>query len=178
MTECPAADAAATAGSDPRAELETLASELEAARAEVQSYVDHLKRLQAEFDNFRKRTTREREELVERGGEPMARALLEVLDSFDRALEAEPADLPSFVDGVRQIRRQLVDALGAQGLKPLPDPKGSPMDPRYHEAVAAVPSSDHEAQTVIQEVQRGYEYRGRVIRPAKVVVAVRPPTGP
>ena len=147
-------------------ELSALAEELEATRRERDEYLDALRRLKAEFENWRKRQERERARILETASERLVVELLPVLDNLDRALEAE-GDIH---EGVQAIRDQLVAALGKEGLLPVAS-DGQPFDPNVHEAVMGQPSEEHEEGTILQTFQRGYLLNGKPIRPAKVVVA-------
>ena len=141
-------------------------AEFEAASLERDQYLDSLRRLKAEFDNFRKRHERERTRILESASEKLVQELLPVLDNLDRALESE-GDIR---EGVQATRGQLADVLANEGLLPVAS-DGQPFDPNVHEAVMGQPSEDHEEGTVLQTFQRGYLLNGRAIRPAKVVVA-------
>ena len=138
------------------------------ARRTAASHLDDLRRIAAEFDNYRKRATRERAEVVDRAAERVIQTLLPVLDSLDAALAhvADDAD-QGLVAGLRGTHQQLLDALGQEGLAPIPA-EGSPFDPEFHEAV----SGGGDGHLVVTGVmRRGYTLHGRVIRPALVQVA-------
>jgi molecular chaperone GrpE len=142
-------------------------------RAELQ---DRYLRLQAEFDNFRKRTERERMEFAEYAGEQTIRALLPVVDDLDRALKAAAAAgsaQDEFVKGVELIYNRLLETLRKQGLEPV-SAEGARFDPHQHEAIHRVESDEHDEGTVLQEFQRGYNFKGRLLRPSMVQVAVKP----
>jgi len=144
-------------------------SELEQARAEAAEYLDHLRRLQAEFDNYRKRVLKEQTHAVELAAEPVVRRLLEVLDEFELALMAanEKPDLDRFLHGVELVYAKLVDSLRAEGVERI-EADGKPFDPELHEALMQTGEGDH---VVVADVLRpGYTLRGRVIRPAGVRV--------
>lgn len=149
-----------------REELERTLAEAEALRDQ---YLADLKRVAADFDNYRKRAQREREALVTRAHAGLVEAILPVLDDLGRALEAaglhEEAKLE---DGVRLVHRQLSDVLAKEGLQEIPT--DVTFDPHVHEALAAIPSSAEEG-TILEVVQRGYLLGDRVLRPARVVVA-------
>jgi molecular chaperone GrpE len=151
-------------------EGEEVADELTQARAEAQEYLTHLQRLQAEFDNYRKRVLREQTAAVELAAEPVIRRLLEVLDDFELALmaaEAEP-DIERFLKGVELVYAKLVDALKAEGLERI-EAEGAPFDPEHHEAL--MQTGDGDGEPPLAEVFRsGYTLRGRVLRPAGVRV--------
>jgi molecular chaperone GrpE len=126
----------------------------------------------AEFDNFRKRTDREREELQRTASEGTIRELLPIVDNFERALQhAGNGDPEAFRQGVEMIARQLLDTLEREGLAAI-DPEGESFDPELHEAVQRVDETDHEPGCVVQVLNKGYTLAGRLIRPAMVAVAV------
>jgi molecular chaperone GrpE len=143
---------------------------LEAARAEAQLYREHLQRLQAEFDNYRKRVLREQTSAVELAAQPVLRRLLEVLDDFDLALmhAQDRPDFDRFLHGVELVYAKLLDTLRAEGLERM-DAQGKPFDPELHEAL--MQSGEGEGEPVVADVLRpGYTLKGRVLRPAGVRV--------
>src|SRR5689334_7252628 len=144
-------------------------SELQKVRAERDTLVDRLARLQAEFENARKRAVREQQEYRDYALTDAIKTLLPVVDSFDLALKnsTEKSDLRN---GIELINKQLHDALGKLGLKQIPA-KGEPFDPRFHEAIEMVDTNEAEDQHVIDELQRGYKLKDRLLRPAMVRVA-------
>ena len=137
---------------------------------EVEEYRAHLQRLQAEFDNYRKRVLREQTAAVEMAAGPMMRRLLEVLDDFELALlhAAEDVDQDRLLKGVELVYAKLVDALGAEGLERI-EAEGEPFDPSLHEALMQTGEGDGEPR-VAEVFRPGYTLRGRVIRPAGVRV--------
>jgi molecular chaperone GrpE len=144
--------------------------DLQAARAEAAQYLDHLRRLQAEFDNYRKRVQRELGEAQELGATPVVRRLLEVLDDFELALihATEKPDFDKFLHGVELVYAKLVDALKTEGLERM-HPEGHPFDPELHEAL--MQTGEGEGDPVVADVLRpGYTLKGRVLRPAGVRV--------
>jgi molecular chaperone GrpE len=148
-------------------------SDVESARAESQEYLDHLRRLQAEFDNYRKRVQRELQEARELGAAPVLARLLEVLDDFELALiaAAEKPDIDRFLHGVELVYSKFTDALRAEGLERM-DVKGKPFDPEQHEAL--MQTGDGDGDPVVADVLRpGYTLKGRVLRPAGVRVERR-----
>ena len=147
-------------------ELATLAEELELARRERDEYLDSMRRMKAEMDNSRKRQERERARTVQLASERIVGQLLPVLDNLERALEVE-GDIR---EGVRATREQLLAVLEREGLVPVYS-DGESFDPAFHEAVMGQPSDEHEEDTVIQTLERGYVLNGKPIRPAKVIVA-------
>jgi molecular chaperone GrpE len=148
----------------------TPASELAEARARAAEYLDHLQRLQAEFENYRKRMTRSQERLVDAELQRFVAGLLEVLDEFDLALlaaERQP-DFESFRKGVELVYAKLAETLRAEGLERI-EAEGRPFDPAEHEAL--MQTGDGEGDPHVAEVFRqGYRLRGSVIRPASVRV--------
>jgi molecular chaperone GrpE len=144
--------------------------ELAQARTEAGTYLEHLQRLQAEFDNYRKRVLREQTSAVELASEPVMRRLLEVLDDFELALihAEEKPDYDRFLHGVELVFAKLVDALKAEGLERI-EAQGAPFDPEVHEAL--LQSGDGDGEPVVADVLRnGYTLRDRVLRPAGVRV--------
>jgi len=143
--------------------------ELAKLRAERDTLVDRLARLQAEFENARKRAAREQQEYRDFALSDAIKTLLPVVDSFDLALRTS-AEKSQFRNGVELINKQLHDALGKLGLKEIPA-KGELFDPRFHEAIEMVDTNEVEDQRVIDELQRGYKLKERLLRPAMVRVA-------
>jgi molecular chaperone GrpE len=158
------ADVSATEGP------EDLAAGAEERRSEVDEYRAHLQRLQAEFDNYRKRVLREQTAAVEMAPEPVMRRLLEVLDDFELALlhANDDVDTDRLLKGVELVYAKLLDALRAEGLERI-EAEGRPFDPSMHEAL--MQTGEGEGEPHVAEVFRqGYSLRGRVIRPAGVRV--------
>jgi len=144
--------------------------EVAEARAKAEEYLDHLRRLQAEFDNYRKRVLKEQTRAVQLAAEPMVRRLLEVLDDFELALMAatEKPDFDRFLHGVELVYAKLVDSLRAEGLEKI-EADGEPFDPEQHEAL--MQTGEGEGEPVVADVLRqGYRLNGQVIRPAGVRV--------
>jgi molecular chaperone GrpE len=158
------------AETEGKAEIPPPASDVESARTEAKEYLDHLRRLQAEFDNYRKRVQRELQEARELGAAPVLMRLLEVLDDFDLALmaAAEKPDLDRFLHGVELVYSKFTDALKAEGLERM-DVQGKPFDPEQHEAL--MQTGDGDGDPMVADVLRpGYTLKGRVLRPAGVRV--------
>jgi molecular chaperone GrpE len=169
----PEPDADATVTETAASEGADMADELEIARDEAAQYLDHLRRLQAEFDNYRKRVVKEQTDLAELGAMPVARRLLEVLDDFELALMAadETHDFEKFVKGVELVYAKLADALKAEGLERM-QAEGAPFDPELHEAL--MQTGDGDGEPIVVDVLRpGYTLKGRVLRPAGVRVERR-----
>ena len=160
------AGSAAASGSES-----ALAEQLQKLAAEKQDLTNTLVRLQADFDNYRKRTEKEHDQARHRGVENLVEQLLPVLDGFDRALAAH--DDPAYEDyrkGFELIRKQLWDLLAKQGVHRI-ESIGKEFDPNVHHAVEHVPTSDYPDGAVIEEFQPGYTFHHRVLRPAMVRVA-------
>jgi molecular chaperone GrpE len=147
--------------------------EAEHLKAELDHVRDIYLRKLAEFDNFRKRVEREREENRLAGVEEMVRELLPVLDNFERALQHAEDDSGAFQQGVEMIAKQLWDTLERRGVKQI-DPAGQPFDPELHEAVQRVEDGQHPPGTVAWVMLKGYTMGDRLVRPAMVGVAVEP----
>jgi len=139
-------------------------------KAKADEYLQLLQRVQADFDNFRRRTAQERQEAAKYCSQRLATGLLPVLDNFERALKAEGEDLHGFRNGIELIYRQLRDVLEKEGVKPM-DAVGSQFDPNLHEAVMQEQSDQYDDNVVMEELQKGYLLADRVIRPAMVKVA-------
>ncbi|WP_274651946.1 nucleotide exchange factor GrpE [Paenibacillus humicola] len=129
-------------------------------------------RAQADFDNFRRRTMKEKEELASYASMKLLGQLLPVVDNFGRALEAgrSGGDFDAFAKGVDMIFRQLEQVLEQEGLKPM-DTVGQPFNPEFHQAIMQVESEEHEEGIVVEEVQKGYMLKDKVLRPAMVKVS-------
>ena len=151
---------------------ESRVSEVEKLRAERDTLLDRLARMQAEFDNARKRSAKEQQDFRDYALVDTIKTLLPVLDSFERALQTSP-EKPEFHVGVELIHKQLQDALAKIGVRPIPA-KGEQFDPRYHEAIEMVDTEDAEDHQVLDELQRGYKLKERLLRPAMVRVARNP----
>jgi molecular chaperone GrpE len=142
-------------------------------KAELQ---DLLRRRQAEFENYRRRIERERAEFAEYASMGSVRALLPILDDFERALKAAEgsgAGDNELVKGIELVYKRLLESLTKQGLEPIIT-EGQRFDPHLHEAVQRVEEPDAEDGTILDEYQRGYNFKGKLLRPAMVKVAVRP----
>jgi len=161
-----------TADADPvtlsRKEYEALLAEAARSREQYLLAV-------ADFENFRKRVEREREDIVCFANERLIHEILPILDNLERALsmELDKAGADSILEGVRMVNTQLHSVLGACGLKQM-EAVGGPFDPKQHEAVGVLPSAHHEEGTVVSELQKGYSLKGKILRPSMVHVAGRP----
>ncbi|HEY2802564.1 MAG TPA: nucleotide exchange factor GrpE [Actinomycetota bacterium] len=146
------------------------ATELERSEAKAAEYLDHLRRLQADFDNYRKRTIKEQTRAIDAAAEPLVQRLLEVLDDFELALMAaeQKPDFDKFLHGVELVYAKLKESLRAAGLERI-EAEGKPFDPEQHEALMQTGSG--EGDPVVDDVLRqGYTLKGRVIRPSGVRV--------
>ena len=151
---------------------ETEKDPLEAALEELAALKDKYLRQVAEFDNYRKRTLKEKTDLILNGGEKVLTALLPILDDLDRAAEniEKSNDLDTLKEGVALILDKLTKTLAAQGLKKM-ETIGQPFDPDFHEAVALIPTQEEAQKNVVIDcVQQGYQLNDKVLRHAKVVV--------
>lgn len=153
-------------GAQPQVEV---SAELEKLTAERDALLDRLARQQAEFDNIRKRMQREQADYRDYALADFAKQFLPILDSFDRALASRGSE-EKLHEGMELIRRQLEDALGKIGVKAVPA-KGEQFDPRMHEAIEMIETADAKDNEVIDEMQRGYQIKDRLLRPAMVRVA-------
>jgi molecular chaperone GrpE len=143
--------------------------QIQKLQAERDMLYDRLARLQAEFDNYRKRSLKEQQDFRDYALVDFAKQFLPVIDSFDRAVNAQSSE-QDLRKGVELIRRQLEDALGKIGVKAVPA-KGEQFDPHMHEAIEMVETADAPDNQVIDELARGYKIKDRLLRPAMVRVA-------
>ena len=157
--------------SDSILQLETIAADRDRLEQENNELSQRALRLAAEFDNFRKRTEREKSELLEYGAEAAVKAMLPVLDDFERALQTETTD-SEYARGVSLIHQRMVEALAKQGLEPI-EAAGARFDPNLHHALDRVETPGVEEDTVASEYQRGYTFKGRLLRASMVRVAVK-----
>jgi molecular chaperone GrpE len=155
---------------DSSSRASTEGSELQKLRVERDTLIDRLARLQAEFENARKRTAREQHDFREYAVADAVKALLPILDSFERALQTSAADRSEFRGGVELIYKQLQDALQKLGLRAIPA-KGELFDPHLHEAIEMVDTTAATDHQILEELQRGYKLKDRLLRPSMVKVA-------
>jgi molecular chaperone GrpE len=170
--ELPAGDGAEGAAQTAASESSAPESELQKLKAERDSLLDRLARMQAEFENARRRTIKEQQDFRDYAAADAIKSLLPVLDSFERALHVK-SDAAEFRNGVDLIYKQLQTALGKLSLQPIAA-KGEPFDPHYHEAIEMVETTEAPDHQVIEELQRGYKLKDRLLRPAMVKVARNP----
>ena len=171
--EAAGAEAQAEAGNDEAAvEAEAEqdpAAEAEALKVQLAEGAERMKRLQADFENFRRRTRQEKEELSNMVVQDFIKELLPMLDNFDRAMAAEATDAAKFQQGVEMIYNQLTEILKNKGME-LIDTKDAKFDPNFHQAVMRVENPDLEDEAIAMELQKGYMVKGKVIRPSMVQV--------
>lgn len=148
-----------------------LLSQLEELKKKCDEYYDNWVRTTADFENYKKRVQKEKEEYIEYGNEAILREFVGILDNMERALSfmKKEENLHSLIEGVELIYKQMLGLLEKYGVKPI-EALGKKFDPFYHEVVEQR-ESDEEEGTVIQEYQRGYLFKSRVLRPTLVVVA-------
>ena len=150
------------------------ASEVEALRGEIAALQDRMIRLQADFDNFRRRALKEREEAYQYGHENLVKGLLATVDNLDRAIEharkSDGGDFESMLQGVELVQRELLGALANHGVSEI-EAADVAFDPNVHEAMAQTEDDSVPANTVIEVFQKGYRLRDRLLRPARVVVS-------
>jgi len=158
-------------GDPASATAESVLAERDRLIEEKNDLTDRLLRRQAEFDNFRKRAERERADVVEYANAECVRAILPILDDFERALKAETAD-KTYARGMDLIYQRFAETLKKLGLEPITS-KGQKFDPQLHHAVDMVETSQVEDHTILEEYQPGYNFRNRPLRPAMVKVAIK-----
>ena len=161
----PAIDSASRASAD--------SSDLQKLKVERDTLIDRLARLQAEFENARKHTAREQQDFRDYALADAIKTLLPTLDSFERALQISSAEKSELHGGIELIYKQLQDALVKLGLRPIPA-QGEPFDPHIHEAIEMVDTSDAPDHQILEELQRGYKLKDRLLRPSMVRVARNP----
>jgi molecular chaperone GrpE len=148
---------------------------------ELKQAQERLLRLQADFENFRRRSTKERLEVTQYGHQNLVKDLLGTVDNLERAIsharESGSGDLESLLQGVELVQRELLAALGKHGVVQI-EAVGKPFDPALHEAMAQAPDGSVEPNTVTEELQKGYQLRDRLLRPSRVIVAKPPEPAP
>ncbi len=156
----------------PDVDVDALVAERDQLLAEKAELSDRVLRTQAEFQNLRRRIEKEKLELIEYASTEAIRALLPVIDDFERALKVETAD-KEYAKGIDLIYQRLFESLKRLGLEPMVC-EGQPFDPNLHNAVEMVETDDVPDHTVLAEYQRGFNFKSRLLRPAMVKVAVSP----
>jgi molecular chaperone GrpE len=156
----------------PETQIAAVTAERDQLAAEKADLKDRLLRAMADFDNFRRRAERDRSEYVQFAAMEIVRGLIPILDDFHRAMRVETAD-KDYAKGIELIEQRLFDALKKAGLEPI-EAAGKPFDPNLHQAVDRAESEELPDQTVLEEYQSGYNFKGKLLRPAMVKVAVKP----
>lgn len=153
-----------------------LEAELEAAREEADRHLETAQRLQAEFDNYRKRMAHEQEDAVKRAGQRIIMEVLPALDNLERAVAhaEEAGESSDLTDGIRMVLQQMLDVFAKEGVERI-EPEGEPFDPNEHQAVGQAERDDVPEGTCVDMYQCGYRMHGRVLRPAAVVVSTGGP---
>lgn len=164
-----APEEAASEAAAMQEEIEALKGQVEKLTGDLQEKKDRLLRLQADFDNFRRRSAKEREEISAVVTQNFCKDMLPLLDNFERAMAAETRDVEAFQKGVEMIFTQFQEVLRKNGLEQI-EAVGQKFDPNFHQAVMRVEDPEKEDDTVAQELQKGYMVKGRVIRPSMVQV--------
>lgn len=157
---------------DPAAQLTVVSAERDQLATEKAELQDRFLRRQAEFENYRRRVDREKSDFLQYASSEAVTAMLPILDDFERALKQETSDR-DYQRGMELIYQRFLEALKKLGLEPITS-VGQPFDPYIHQAIERVETEDSEDQTVLDEFQRGYNFKGRLLRPAMVRVAVAP----
>jgi molecular chaperone GrpE len=164
-------DAGNGTAESPAAEIAALTEERDRLQKEKAELNERLLYSRAEFDNARRRAERERSDYLQYASMEAVRELLPVLDDFERALKVETADA-NYAKGVELIYNRLADLLRKMGLEAI-ETQGKMFDPNVHQAIERVPTEEAEDQAILGEFQRGYNFKGKLLRPAMVRVAVR-----
>jgi molecular chaperone GrpE len=158
-------------------EIEMLKAHVEEKAKLAEENYDRFLRAQAELENYKKRVEREKSTLVKYGNEEFIKAILPIIDNLERALDHTPGENPDgLMEGIKITLNQLLQVLEKFGVTPIAS-VGEPFDPSKHEAMMQVESTDHEPNTVVSELQKGYFLNDRLIRPAMVSVARIPKEG-
>ncbi len=150
--------------------LDEIKQQLTAVTEEKDEYLNKLKRLKADFVNYRNRAKKEKQQIEVKTKMEIISSLLPVIDNFERALKSVDED-SEFLSGVKMIHKQLIDVLKKEGLEVI-DTEGEEFDPAYHEAVMQVEAEDVDSGFIVEEIQRGYMMEDKVVRPAMVKVAL------
>jgi len=156
----------------PEGQLAALTAERDGLLADKADLQGRLLYLRAEFDNFRRRAETQRSEFFQFAAMELLREMLPVVDDFERALKTETTDR-EYAKGVELIRQRLAESLKKMGLETI-ETAGRPFDPNLHQAVERVETEEAEDQSILGEYQKGYRFKGRLLRPAMVRVAVKP----
>jgi molecular chaperone GrpE len=154
--------------------LKALEDALNAEQAKSKEYLDRLKYVQADFENYRKRMEKEFQEITQRSNEKLISNLLGIMDELEIAIETgrETENVGAILEGVEMIHKKLCATLEREGLTRI-EAVGKPFDPNMHEILVKVPTKDHEDGTVIEEVRKGFMFKGKIMRPCVVKIACK-----
>ena len=172
VTEAQETTETAEAAPEPAPEAAPVA-EAEPTEPGAAELKDQLVRLAADFENFKKRTRREKEDIRKFANEGLLKDILPALDNLNRALAHVEDRSNPLVQGIEMVAKQFVDIMGGYGVTPV-DSKGKPFDPAIHDAMGQTPSEEYEPGCIADEFEKGYMIHGRLLRPAKVIVATAP----
>jgi molecular chaperone GrpE len=172
-SEVPEIEPAEISQAGPEDALAAAVAERDQARAELADVNDRLLRNRAEFENFRRRSERDRSDFLQYAGMEVVREVLPIVDDFERAQKSESSDA-GYRKGIDLIYQRLIDTLKKIGLEPIEIKAGTPFDPNLHQAVGRVETAEAPDNSILEEFQRGYNFRGKLLRPAMVKVAVKP----
>ncbi|WP_255235582.1 nucleotide exchange factor GrpE [Salipaludibacillus sp. LMS25] len=150
---------------------EDTSDEVKELERKLADATNRMLRIQADYDNFRRRTKQEKESAAKYRSQNLAEKLLPALDNFERGMMITPQqeETKSLLQGMEMVYRQLKDALAEEGIEPI-ETVGKPFDPHYHQAVMQVETDEYESNVVVEEMQKGYQLKDKVIRPAMVKV--------
>ena len=154
--------------------LRKLEEALNAEQAKSREYLDRLKYLQADFENYRKRADKEFQEVTQRSNERLIIDILDIADDLERAVQTGRTtdNTKVLLEGVEMVQKKLYSMLEQEGLTRI-DAVGKPFDPNRHELLAKISCKDHEEGTIVEEVRKGYIFKGKVIRPSVVKIACK-----
>src|SRR5262245_59498258 len=158
---------------DPAEVMAAVTAERDQLQTEIAELQDRMLRRQAEFENFRRRTERDRSDFLQYAGMEIVRDILPIVDDFERALKSESSDA-GYRKGVELIYQRLLETLKKIGLEPIEATIGQEFDPNVHQAGLREETGDAPDNTITDEFQRGYNFKGKLLRPAMVKVAVKP----
>lgn len=148
-----------------------LKEQIKASDKEVEEYLDHLKRLKAEFENYKKRMVKERQQIISWTVEDLIKEFLSVVDDLERAIESANTsqDFPSLMEGIRMVYDHFNQLLKNKGLEQI-SAEGEEFNPHLHEAIQGCESNEHPDNVVVEEMRKGYTFKGKVLRPSMVKV--------
>ncbi len=152
--------------------VKKLSEKLEAEQEKSKEYLNRLKYLQADFENYRKRVEKEVQEAVQRGNEKLVACLIDIMDDLEKAISAGESteNKGALLEGIKMVHKNLDKLLEKEGLERL-DCVGQAFDPNVHEVLAEVPTKNHQSGTVVEEARKGFMFKGKVLRPSIVKVA-------